>query len=438
MTNVMMKYTGRLEELSQNERRTLLDRSRPADEEVRTRVRAIVAAVRSQGDVAVRRFTREFDKVEPQGTVVPAERLREALGRLPQSVEAALRRAARNIEAFHRAAAPRAFEVETEPGVRLRRVPHPVQRVGVYVPGGRAAYPSSVLMGVIPARVVGCPTVVIASPPGADGVPADPVLAAAAIVGVDRVYAVGGAQGIAALAYGTETIEPVDRIVGPGNAYVTEAKLAVANRVGIDGPAGPSELLVLVDATSPLESVAAEMVAQAEHDPDSAIVAVVLGPEALAARLRSVAAAVVAATPREAIVRSALAAQGGLLWTEDENAAVEFANAYAAEHLLVAIDEPDRLAARITLAGALFIGAASSVSFGDYLSGGNHVLPTGGLARSFSGLGSETFVRWVTEQRIDRAGAAGLARDTALLATVEGFPGHRTAAQQWQIEERAR
>lgn len=435
--SLALRFAGELVRLTEADRRALFDRAGAAHADVAAKAREIVTRVAREGDVAVRRYTRELDRIEPTDLIVPPEAITAALDQLPRPIGAALRRAARNIEAWHRACAPRAVELETEPGVRLRRVPHPIGRVAVYVPGGRASYPSSVLMGVIPAKVAGCGFVAIASPPRSNGLPADAILAASAIAGVDRVYAMGGAQAIGALAYGTETVTAVDRIVGPGNAYVTEAKLAVAHRVGIDGPAGPSELLVIADESSPLEAVATEMVAQAEHDPDSAVVAVIVGGAEQAERLRRSLAARAADAPRAAIVTAALAGQGGILWTPNEAEAIGFANAFAAEHLLVAVREAERFASAVTVAGAIFIGPASSVVFGDYLSGGNHVLPTTGLARSFSGLGTDTFVRWVTEQRVDPDAASRLARDTALLATIEGFPGHRAAAEQWQTEEPA-
>ncbi|MBM4185731.1 MAG: histidinol dehydrogenase [Gemmatimonadetes bacterium] len=431
-----LRFTGSLEALSAGDRQLLRDRSRGIPDDVRRRAREIVATVAAEGDVAVRRWTRELDRVEPGPVVVPAERVEAAVRRLPKPVDTALRRAASNIETFHRACAPRVVECETEPGVLLRRVPHPVARVAVYAPGGRASYPSSVLMGVIPAKVAGCRSVAVVSPPGSDGVPPDPILAAAAIAGADRVYAIGGAQAIGALGYGTETVAAVDRIVGPGNAYVTEAKLAVAHRVGIDGPAGPTELLAIVDRTSPLDAVAIEMIAQAEHDPDATVVALVIGDQDLCRRLLDRLTDRVADANRGEIVRAAFRGQGGVLFTPTVAAAQQFANEFAAEHLLLATAEAEPLAAGIDTAGAVFVGPSSSVVFGDYLSGGNHVLPTSGLARAFSGLGTETFVRWVTEQRVDSRAAARLSRDTALLATIEGFPGHRAAAEQWQSEER--
>ncbi len=415
-----------------------MDRSAADDESIRSEVGAIVAAVRKDGDRAVRRFTERFDRVSAGSIAVPPAVLAESLRGLPAPLRAALDRAARNLTTAHRAMMPRPMEVETEPGILLCRTPVPVERVGVYVPGGRAAYPSSVLMGVIPARVAGCREVVVCSPPGADGLPAPVILAASALAGADRVFAVGGAQAIAALAYGTETIPRVDRIVGPGNEYVAQAKLAVANKVGIDNPAGPSELLVVADASASVDGVALELVAQAEHDPRAAVIAVVIGPADLAGRLAAALEARAAETPRSRVVKSALADRGALLTAESLAEAAEFANQYAPEHLLIATASPEADQSLFRIAGATFLGAASSVTFGDYLTGGNHVLPTGGMARSYSGLGTLDFIRWTSEQSVSPAAAMTLATDVALLAAAEGLPAHAAAALAWQPTEVAR
>ncbi|MEP7344798.1 MAG: histidinol dehydrogenase, partial [Gemmatimonadaceae bacterium] len=366
---------------------------------------------------------------------VPRELWKEALGSISPDVRAALARAARNIAAAQRAALPVAFEVETEPGVLVGRRPDPLDRVGVYAPGGRASYPSSVLMGVVPARVAGVGEIVVCSPPGLNGVPATSVLAAAEIAGADRLFAIGGAGAIAAMAYGTETVPAVQCIVGPGNGYVNEAKLQVARDVRIDGPAGPSELLVICDDALQLAAAARELVAQAEHAPDSCAVAVVVG-EGLAQELNARLAREMASAGRRQIVEAALGRNGAILQARDAAEAACFATSYAPEHLLLAVHDPDWYFQRIRGAGAVFFGEASSVTFGDYLSGANHVLPTGGRARTMSGLSVLDFVRWTSYIHVSRAGAAALAGATGRFANAEGLPGHAAAATAWEASDR--
>jgi len=330
------------------------------------------------------------------------------------------------------------------------RRPDPLGSVGVYAPGGRAAYPSSVLMGVIPARVAGVGEIVLCSPPDdATGLPSDVVLAAAAMADVDRVFALGGAGAIAAMAFGTESVPRVDRIVGPGNAYVAEAKLQVAGAVAIDAPAGPSEILVLADTTSRPEVVARELLAQAEHDPVACALVVVFPPgepvseaevgeaetnEAAAHALRIAAALgdAIAAQPRHEVIRQALAGHGGILVATTPAEAMTFANLYAPEHLLLAARDVDALLPEVRNAGTVFVGESASNAFGDYMTGANHVLPTGSLARSYSGLSVLDFVRWTTYQRVTPEAAATLAEDVRVFAEAEGLPGHAMAAAAWK------
>ena len=432
MTDLALRWTGSLEGLSQADRAELLERDGGAAHDLGSAVAGMLDAVRRRGDEALRGFTARFDGVVLDQLEVPKARWQVALDTVDRSLVRALERAARQIAVAHRAWMPEAVVVETEPGVLLERRPYPVDRVGVYAPGGRAVYPSSVLMGVVPAKVAGVGEVVVCSPPGSDGVPSPPVLAAALLGGADRVFAVGGAQAIASMAFGTATIPRVDRIVGPGNAYVAEAKAQVASRVGIDSPAGPSEILVVVDEAADARIVAGEMVAQAEHDPDAVAIAVVIGASRIAERLRSALAEAVGRAERGDIVRAALASGGGILAAGDLDAAVTFANAFAAEHLLLALADADQVRDRFRVAGAVFVGLPSSVTFGDYLTGANHVLPTAGTARRYSGLGPEAFLRWTTYQRISMVAARGLAADTGLLARAEGLPGHAAAATEWR------
>jgi histidinol dehydrogenase len=426
------RFIGAVEDLSEADCAALMNRSTSIDRAVRERTAWVVERVRTEGDAALFALAREFDRVTLDALEVPRERCAAALDALDPTLRAAMERAAENIRRAHEAFRPTASEVETEPGIIVGRRPDPLGRVGVYAPGGRAAYPSSVLMGAVPARVAGVGEVVLCSPPGPDGAPSAVVLAAAALSGVDRVFALGGAGAVAAMAYGTATVPRVDRIVGPGNAYVAEAKLQVSGAVAIDSPAGPSELLVIADFSADPAVVARELLAQAEHDPQAAVVAVVVGAEVA----ENVADAVRELLPHEgraAIIRESLAAQGALLVAQTYDEAIAFANAYAAEHLQLAVAEPDAGAVleRLRNAGTVFVGETSSVAYGDYMTGANHVLPTGGLARSYSGLSTLDFVRWTTYQRVTREAAARLAEDVGVFADAEGLTGHAAAARQW-------
>jgi histidinol dehydrogenase len=325
-----------------------------------------------------------------------------------------------------------AQETESEPGVIVGRRPDPLGRVGVYAPGGRAAYPSSVLMGIVPARVAGVGEVILCSPPSRDtGAPSDVVLAAAALAGADRVFALGGAGAIAAMAYGTASVPRVDRIVGPGNAYVAEAKLQVSSAVAIDSPAGPSELLVLSDGSADPSLVAREMLAQAEHDPLAAVVAITTSARAAQVIVDALAAQL-PEQERAEICRAALAGQGAVLWAESPSECIAFANSYAAEHLLLVVDALDDVLVQLRNVGTVFVGPSASVAFGDYMTGANHVLPTGGLARSYSGLSTLDFVRWTTYQRVTTDAAAELADAVGVFADAERLPGHALAARAWR------
>lgn len=419
---------GRLADLDDRQRRLLLERS-PSDEDgVEGATRDMLARVRLQGDLALRDFARRFDGVELSQLEVPREEWGRALESLDSTVTAALSRAARNIEAFHRAQLPGDIEVEVEPGVRLGRVFVPLEAVGVYAPGGRAAYPSSVLMGVVPARAAGVEEIVVCSPPGADGLPSAVVQAAAAIGGATRLFAVGGAGAIGALAFGTESIPRCAAVVGPGNRWVLEAKRQVAGQVIIDSPAGPSELLVIAEeGCAPPAWLAAELVAQAEHDPDAAVALVTTSPSLLQAVRREL-GLLVASAPRAQVVRSALAGRGAVLLAADRDEMLRFAEEYAAEHLYLCTRDVRADLAGVRTAGTVFLGASASVAFGDYLTGANHVLPTAGTSRSFSGLSTLDFLRSYTWQDLTPAAAASMADAVAALAQAEGLPAHATAA----------
>lgn len=430
MSTPTLKYQGRLKDLAPEARRRLLDRTGTSDARVAQRTADLIARVRREGDKALREMAREFDRAELQSLEVPRSMCEEALASLDPKLEEALARAARNIAKAHAAQKPQATEVETEPGILVGRRPDPLGRVGVYAPGGRAVYPSSVLMGVIPAKVAGVGEVIVCSPPGPDGKPSAGVLAAAALAGADRVFALGGAGAVAAMAYGTESVPRVDRIVGPGNAYVAAAKLQVVDAVAIDAPAGPSEILVVADRSADPEAVAREMLAQAEHDPDACCVTLAVGDGPAVAIARAVVKAAARAKRLE-IVTQALRDRGAVLTVDSLEEAWAFVAEFAPEHLLLATASAREHLSQVRNAGTVFVGETASVAYGDYMTGANHVLPTAGLARAYSGLSVLDFYRWTTWQRVDPEAASRLAEDVGLLADSEGLYAHAEAARAW-------
>ena len=427
MTNLRIAVEGRLSDLSDAERGILLDRSPSEASSLVAAVAEILADVRDRGDRALLDMAARFDGVTMESVEVPMARCVEALDALAPEVRTALERAATNIRAFHEAQRPDPVRLEVEPGVVLERRWSPLEAVGVYAPGGRASYPSSVLMGVIPARVAGVRDVVVCSPPADDGLPPRAVLAAAALGGATRVFALGGAGAVAAMAFGTDSVPSVAAIVGPGNQWVTEAKRQVAGDVQIDSPAGPSEVLVVATEGADPERIALELIAQAEHDPEAAV-ALVTPSEGLVNAVRRSLETLVHQAPRRDVVLPALATRGGLVVTDSLDEALAFASAYGAEHLAIYTDDPWEDARRVATAGTVFLGEASAVAFGDYLTGANHVLPTAGLSASYSGLSTMNFVRSYTVQALTPEAAGAMAGDVATLAVEEGLPGHAAAA----------
>ncbi len=417
----------RITELTATQNAVLFERGQTQTGDVVETVTRLITDVRVRGDAALRDHAKRFDGVADLVIEVPREHWRCALEQLEADVRAGLEQAAANIAAFHRAQLPAPLEVELQPGLKLGRRADALERVAVYAPGGRAAYPSSVLMGVVPARVAGVTEVVVCSPAGENGLPSAVVLAACEIAGADRVFAIGGASAVAAVAYGTETVPRADKLVGPGNAYVTEAKRQLHGLIAIDCPAGPSEVLVLADASADAELVAAELLAQAEHDHDAACVLVSTSAELLA-RVASVLAERISREPRLQIITEALRRNGALLLAQDDAEMLAFTRRYAPEHLFLCLRNARSLLPQVRHAGTVFLGAASSVAFGDYLTGANHVLPTAGAARAYSGLSVFDFLRWTTYQEISAERAFELAPVTATLAQAEGLPAHARAA----------
>ena len=431
MSAIPWAVRGTFESLTAAERAILFDRATSSDDSIRSATAAILRRVRIEGDAALRSLALEFDGVALEASEIPRVRWQSALASLDPKLRKALERAVANIRSAHQVFRPVNREFTTTDGVTISRRATPLHRVGVYAPGGRATYPSSLLMGVVPARVAGVDEVIVCSPPARDGSPSPVLLAAAELSGADRVFALGGAGAIAAMAYGTATVPRVDRIVGPGNAWVAEAKLQVAGVVAIDAPAGPSELLVIADESADTDVIARELLAQAEHDPMATVVLVTTSAF-VADRVDARLTALIAGAAREVIILQSLASRGALIVVPALKNALDFASDFAAEHVLVVCSDVEATADRVRNAGTVFIGAYSSVAFGDYLTGANHVLPTGGLARSYSGLSTIDFYRWTTWQRVSRSAAAALASDVGTLADAEGLPAHAAAARHWQ------
>jgi histidinol dehydrogenase len=425
----------RLADLSPADRRALTQRGATAAADVRASARRIVAAIREGGDEALREANGRYGGgLAPRGdepaslSVDPAE-LARARDALPAGLRRALEQMVAHLERFHAVQRPPPAQwVDVAPGIRVGRLWRPLDRVAAYVPGGAAAYPSSLVMTAVPARLAGVASLVVATPAGPDGSLSSALLGAAGLMGIEELYVMGGAQAVAALAYGTQSIPAVDKIVGPGNAWVTAAKLEVFGEVAIDMPAGPSEVMVLADATADARLVAADLLSQAEHGPDSAAVLVTTSP-VLADAVDDEVARQMASLPREAYLRASLASAGLVLEAHGLDDALELVNDYAPEHLSIVVADAARALDGIRHAGSVFVGRYAPESAGDYASGSNHVLPTGRLARSSGALGVESFGKWVQVQEVTRDGLASIRASVAALAEAEGLEAHRRAVE---------
>ena len=392
-------------------------------------VRKIVAAVRRDGDKAVARLTEKFDGVRltPRRFVVRAKEIDTAVRKVSPATRRALERAHQRIVRFHKHQKEAGFEIN-ENGIRTGMRVLPLSKVGVYVPGGRAAYPSSVLMNIAPAKVAGVGDITVLTPPSKDGIRPE-VLAAAKIAGADRVVRIGGAQGIAAAAYGTKTIPRVDKIVGPGNIYVATAKRLVFGQVDIDMIAGPTEVLVVADSTATPEFVATDLLAQAEHDPEAAAVCITTSKKT-AERIAHEVEIQLEDLPRRMIAARSIRRYGMIIVVPSLDRAVELTNEIAPEHLELFVRKPRELLDGVLNAGAVFLGEYTTESLGDYAAGPNHVLPTGGSARFSSPLGVYDFLKRMSVIEADRAGLARLAPTIVALAKSEGLDGHALAASR--------
>lgn len=406
----------------------LFERNIPQDDiEVESRVRDIINDVRVNGDEALRRLAMQFDKADLDTIEVPQSRLEKALAEVDGKVLDSIRKAASNIEAFHRAQLVEPIEVETLPGVRCVQRQVPIPKVGLYIPGGRAPLFSTVLMLAIPARLAGCKEVVLCTPSGAGGHIAPEILAAAAICKVDRVFAVGGAQAIAAMAFGTESVPRVNKIFGPGNRYVTKAKQLVSISTAIDMPAGPSEVMVIADDRANPSYVAADLLSQAEHGPDSQSVLLCLS-EDFAVKVMDKVELLRKELDRGDCIESSLA-KSHIIVLPGVESMIEAANAYAPEHLIIAMGNASEIAPYTTEAGSVFVGDYSPESAGDYASGTNHTLPTGGWAASLSGVNTDSFMRRITYQTLTREGLTSLAPVITTMAHAEGLDAHALAVK---------
>jgi histidinol dehydrogenase len=410
--------------------RSLAQRGAISSNLVAEAVSKIIAQVQRDGDRALISLTRRFDgiKLEPERIRVTPAEIQAARKALPSAERRALELAARRIADFHRRTRERRFSYRDSLGMRLGQLVQPLTRVGIYVPGGMGAYPSSVLMNAVPARVAGVREIVMVSPTSRDG-DQPGVLAAAAIAGIDEIYRIGGAQAIAALAYGTETIRPVDKIVGPGNAYVQAAKRMVYGTVDIDKMAGPSEVLVIADERAQPEWLAADLIAQAEHGSGDESAILLTTSAELANRVRAAVEVALRDLPRANAVRLALKKRGAAIVLPGLNEAFDLANCIAPEHLELEIANPTRWLPKIMAAGAVFIGPRSPAPLGDYLAGPNHVLPTGGSARFASPLGAYDFVKRTSIIIASAAAVGKLGPEVARLARMEGFEGHARAME---------
>jgi len=407
----------------------LCARRREADESVEKTVRRILDKIRTGGDRELLLHVRKLDSAKVEALEVGRDEWDEACERVDPADRAALGKAAMRVRDFHKRRIPGSWEMREEGGALMGQRVRALHRVGLYAPGGKAAYPSSVIMNAIPASVVEVPEILLATPPGPDGRIRPDVLMAARVAGVHRVFKMGGAQAVAAFAFGTETVPRVDKVVGPGNAYVATAKRLVFGEVGIDSEAGPSEVLIVADRSATPAWLAADLLSQAEHDEEACAV-LVTPVKGLVTRVQEAVTRQLKALDRSKIAQQALSRGGAVVLTRTLDEALAVANRYAPEHLMLCVEDTDAALKRVTNAGAIFLGHYSPVALGDYLAGPNHVLPTGGTARFFSPLGVEDFLKRTNFVRFEPAKLRELGADVIRLAGLEGLSGHGESVEQ--------
>ena len=383
----------------------------------------ILKDIKENGDDAVKAYTEKFDGVLIDELKVSDLEIKKAYETLDDSLLTALKQAASNIEKFHKKQIPEEWEIEVHPGINAGQIVRPINSAGCYIPGGRAAYPSSILMTVIPAKIAGVEKVICVTPPQKDGSILDAILVAADIAGADEIYKVGGSQAIGALAYGTESIPQVEKIVGPGNIFVTAAKKLVYGQVDIEFPAGPSEVLILADDTAIPKYLASDILAQAEHDPNASCF-LVTDSEKIANETLKYVEELTKEAPRREIIEESLSKSGKIIITNTLDEAIYVTNEYAPEHLIISTADDDKTLSQIKNAGSIFLGHFSPVAAGDYGSGTNHVLPTGGGAKMYSGLSTTDFIKKPTVQRLTKDGLKLLSKTSVPIAEYEGFFAH--------------
>lgn len=401
----------------------LIKRSQADINSVLTTVSDILNDVRENKDNAVKAYTAKFDKAELDDLKVSEEEIKKAYDELDDELIKALKSASANIEKFHKAQIPEEWEMEVIPGITAGQIIRPINSVGCYIPGGRAVYPSTILMTVIPAKIAGVDRIIACSPPGPDGKIQAAILVAADLAGVDEIYKCGGAQAIAAMAYGTESIAKVEKIVGPGNIFVTAAKKLVYGDVDIEFPAGPSEVLILADESAIPEYIAYDFLSQSEHDPNASCF-LVTDSERIANESNELIEKFAKEAKRSEIIAESLAQHGHVILCSTMDEAIDFTNEYAPEHLIISTKEDKTVLDRIKNAGSIFLGKYSPVAAGDYGSGTNHVLPTGGGAKMYSGLSTETFIKKPTVQTLTKDGIKELSKTVLPIAEYEGFFAH--------------
>jgi histidinol dehydrogenase len=404
----------------------LCKRPQPDDTNLEESVKSILVRVRLEGDKALREYSRQFDKVDPDDIKVSSEELINAAGQIPEKLKNAIETAKNNIDKFHRSQICEPVTIETMPGVKCWKKNVPIEKVGLYVPGGSAPLFSTVLMLAIPAKIAGCSKVIICTPPDKTGQINPLILYTAGLTGITDIYKAGGAQAIAAMAYGTETIPKADKIFGPGNQYVTKAKEIVqAEGVAIDLPAGPSEVLVIADSSADPEFIAADLLSQAEHGPDSQVVFLTDSRELLLKVMNEI------EKQLQSLARRSIAGQSLLnslaIVFRDFNECVDFSNMYAPEHLIINTEDAAVLAEKVMNASSVFIGRYSCESVGDYASGPNHTLPTNGYARTFSGVSVDSFLKKITFQELTAEGLNNIGPAVEAMAEAEKLAGHKNA-----------
>ena len=401
----------------------LIKRSQADINSVLTTVSDILNDVRENKDNAVKAYTAKFDKAELDDLKVNEEEIKKAYDELDGELIKALESASSNIEKFHKAQIPEEWEMEVIPGITAGQIIRPINSVGCYIPGGRAVYPSTILMTVIPAKIAGVDRIIACSPPGPDGKIQAAILVAADLAGVDEIYKCGGAQAIAAMAYGTESIAKVEKIVGPGNIFVTAAKKLVYGDVDIEFPAGPSEVLILADESAIPEYIAYDFLSQSEHDPNASCF-LVTDSERIANESNELIEKFANEAKRSEIIAESLEQHGHVILCNTMDEAIDFTNEYAPEHLIISTKDDKAVLDKIKNAGSIFLGKYSPVAAGDYGSGTNHVLPTGGGAKMYSGLSTETFIKKPTVQTLTKEGIKELSKTVLPIAEYEGFYAH--------------